>query len=79
MIGPIDPFSGRFQIGRVFAIVVLAGMGSIPGTLVVAIGLGIAETLIASYLNPAWTPGVAFAILLGALALRPQGLFGAVR
>lgn len=79
MIGPIDPFSGRFQIGRVFAIVVLAGMGSIPGTLVVAIGLGIAETLISSYLNPAWTPGVAFAILLGALALRPQGLFGAVR
>ncbi|OJU51901.1 MAG: hypothetical protein BGO03_05225 [Mesorhizobium sp. 61-13] len=79
LIGPIDPFGGRFQIGRVFAIVVLAGMGSIPGTLVVAIMLGIAESLVSSYLNPAWSPGVAFAILLAALALRPQGLFGAAR
>lgn len=79
MVGPIEPFSGRFQIGRVFAIVVLAGMGSIPGSLVIAIVIGIAEALVSSYLNPSWSPGVAFAILLLGLALRPQGLFGAAR
>lgn len=79
LTGPIDPFGGRFQIGRVFAIVVLAGMGSIPGTLVVAVAIGVAESLVSSYLNPSWSPGVAFAILLTALAFRPQGLFGAVR
>ncbi len=79
MVGPIDPFGGRFQIGRVFAIVVLAGMGSLPGTLVVAIMLGMAEALVSSYLNPAWSPGVAFTVLLAALALRPQGLFGVAR
>ena len=79
MMGPVDPFSGRFQIGRVFAVVVLAGMGSIPGTLVVAIMIGIAESFVSAYLTPSWSPGVAFAILLLALAFRPQGLFGASR
>lgn len=79
IMGPVEPFAGRFQIGRVFAIVVLAGMGSIPGTLVVAILIGIAESFVSAYLTPSWSPGVAFAILLLALALRPQGLFGAAR
>ena len=79
MVGPIEPFAGRYQIGRVFAIVVLAGMGSIPGSLAIAIVIGIAEALVSSYLNPSWSPGVAFAILLIGLAGRPQGLFGGVR
>jgi branched-chain amino acid transport system permease protein len=79
MVGPVEPFAGRFHIGRVFAIVVLAGMGSIPGSLVIALTIGIAESLVASYLNPSWSPGVAFAILLLGLAARPQGLFGAAR
>lgn len=75
--GPVDPFAGRVQIGRVFAIVVLAGLGSIPGTLVAAILIGIAEALVTAFLSPSWAPGVAFAILLGTLAIRPSGLFGA--
>lgn len=79
MIGPVEPFAGRYQIGRVFAIVVLAGMGSIPGSLAIAIIIGIAEALVASYFNPSWAPGVAFAILLLGLAGRPQGLFGGAR
>lgn len=79
MVGPVEPFAGRYQIGRVFAIVVLAGMGSIPGSLVIAIIIGVAEALVSTYLNPSWSPGVAFAILLLGLAGRPQGLFGAAR
>jgi len=72
---PVDPFVGRLQIGRVFAVVVLAGMGAIPGTLVAALLIGVAESLVSSFLNPSWAPGVAFAILLGTLAVRPTGLF----
>lgn len=79
MVGPVEPFAGRYQIGRVFAIVVLAGMGSIPGSLVIALIIGIAEALVSTYLNPSWSPGVAFAILLLGLAGRPQGLFGGAR
>jgi branched-chain amino acid transport system permease protein len=77
--GPIDPFAGRTQIGRVFAVVVLAGMGTIPGTLLAAILIGIAEAFVTTFLSPSWAPGVAFAILLGTLGLRPNGLFGALR
>jgi branched-chain amino acid transport system permease protein len=76
---PVDPFAGRLQIGRVFAVVVLAGMGAIPGTLVAAILLGVAESLVTSFLNPSWAPGVAFAVLLGTLAFKPTGLFGGAR
>jgi branched-chain amino acid transport system permease protein len=79
IIGPVDPFAGRLQIGRVFAIVVLAGLGSIPGTLVAAILIGVAESFVTAFFSPSWAPGVAFAILLVTLGLRPQGLFGAAR
>jgi branched-chain amino acid transport system permease protein len=76
---PVDPFAGRAHLGRVFAIVVLAGMGTIPGTLIAAILIGIAESLVMAFLSPSWAPGVAFAILLATLGLRPNGLFGAPR
>lgn len=79
IIGPVDPFAGRLQIGRVFAIVVLAGLGSIPGTLVAAMLIGVAEAFVTAFFSPSWAPGVAFAILLVTLGLRPQGLFGAAR
>jgi branched-chain amino acid transport system permease protein len=77
--GPVDPFAGRIHIGRVFAIVVLAGMGALPGTLLAGILIGVAESLVMSFFSPAWAPGVAFAILLATLGLRPTGLFGAAR
>lgn len=77
--GPIDPFAGRLQIGRAFAIVVLAGMGAIPGVLPAGILIGVAESLVMSFLSPSWAPGVAFAILLATLGLKPSGLFGAAR
>lgn len=76
VIGPVEPSMGRQYIGRVFAIAVLGGMGSIPGTLVAALILGVAESLTATFYGPSWAPAVAFGLLLGALALRPQGLFG---
>jgi branched-chain amino acid transport system permease protein len=76
VIGPVEPSMNRQYIGRVFAIVVLGGMGSIAGTLVAALILGVAESLVATFYGPSWAPAVAFGILLITLALRPQGLFG---
>ena len=76
VIGPVEPSMGRQYIGRVFAIAVLGGMGSVLGTLVAALILGIAESFTATFYGPSWSPAVAFGLLLGALALRPQGLFG---
>jgi branched-chain amino acid transport system permease protein len=78
IIGPVDPFVGRTQLGRVFAIVVLAGLGTIPGTFIAAILIGVVESFV-NIFSASWAPGVAFAILLVTLALRPNGLFGALR
>jgi branched-chain amino acid transport system permease protein len=76
VIIPVEPSLGRAYIGVVFAIVVLAGLGSVKGTLVAALILGIAETMVSTFYGPSWAPAVAFGILLLALAFRPQGLFG---
>jgi branched-chain amino acid transport system permease protein len=76
IIGPVEPSVDRLYIGRVFAIVVLGGMGSIGGTLVAALILGVAESIVATFYGPSWAPAVSFGILLITLAARPQGIFG---
>ena len=76
MIIPIEPSVGRLYIGQVFAIVVLAGLGSVGGTLLAAMILGVVESSVSTFYGPSWAPAVAFGILLLVLAFRPQGLFG---
>ncbi len=76
IIGPVEPSIGREYIGRVFAIVVLGGMGSITGTVLAAFILGIAESFVATFAGPSWAPAVSFGILLLTLAVRPSGILG---
>lgn len=76
IIAPIEPAIGREYIGRVFAVTVLGGMGSISGTLVAALILGVVESLTSTFSGPSWALAVSFGILLLALAVRPSGLFG---
>ena len=77
ILQPVDSASGRIFIGRVFAIVIMGGLGSLPGTLVAGLMFGVIEDVTATLLGPSWSPAVAFGLLLGFLALRPRGLFGA--
>jgi branched-chain amino acid transport system permease protein len=76
IIQPVEPSIGREYIGRVFAIVVLGGLGSFPGMVIAAMTLGIAESLTATFFGPSWAPAVAFGILLVTLAVRPSGILG---
>lgn len=76
MIAPVEPSIGREYIGRVFAIAVLGGMGSIGGTLAASLILGVAESLTSTFYGPSWSLAVSFGILLLVLAVRPAGLFG---
>ncbi|HXF87749.1 MAG TPA: branched-chain amino acid ABC transporter permease [Xanthobacteraceae bacterium] len=76
IIQPIEPSVGREFIGRVFAICVLGGLQSLPGTVIAALSLGIIESLTTTYAGPSWAPAVAFGVLLLTLALRPAGLLG---
>ncbi|MBI3708213.1 MAG: branched-chain amino acid ABC transporter permease [Proteobacteria bacterium] len=75
-IQPVEPSIGRDYIGRVFAVCVLGGMGSLPGTLLAAVILGVAESFTATFYGPSWAPAVSFGILLLTLACRPAGLLG---
>ena len=59
-----------------FAICVLGGLGSMPGTLIAAMLLGMVESLTATFYGPSWAPAVAFGFLLLTLALRPVGHYG---
>jgi branched-chain amino acid transport system permease protein len=76
IIQPVEPSVGREYIGRVFAICVLGGMGSLWGTVIAATLLGIIESFTATYYGPSWAPAVAFGFLLITLAVRPAGLLG---
>jgi branched-chain amino acid transport system permease protein len=76
IIQPVEPSVGREYIGRVFAICVLGGMGSLPGTLIAAMLVGIVESLTSTFYGPSWAPAVSFGFLLLTLAVRPAGLLG---
>ncbi len=76
VVSPVEPTMDRIYIGRTFCVVVLAGMGSMSGTLVAGLLLGVAESIVLTMLGASWATAVSFGILLLILAVRPQGLFG---
>jgi len=76
IIQPVEPSVGREYIGRIFAICVLGGLGSLPGTLIGAMLVGIIESITSTFYGPSWAPAVAFGLLLLTLAMRPSGLLG---
>jgi branched-chain amino acid transport system permease protein len=76
IVSPVDPNLDKLYIGRTFCVVVLAGLGSMSGTLVAGLILGVAESIVLSTVGTAWAPAVAFGILLLVLGVRPAGLFG---
>ncbi|HEY8951719.1 MAG TPA: branched-chain amino acid ABC transporter permease, partial [Candidatus Dormibacteraeota bacterium] len=77
-LGDISPYIGRDNVEiRGLAVIVLGGMGSIPGAVVGGYLLGMIEVLALVVLGSNARGGVAFAALFLMLVLRPQGLFGA--
>jgi branched-chain amino acid transport system permease protein len=74
---PFFPASHYDWISRLLGIVVLGGMGSLPGAMVGALTLGLAETLTATYGSLSWSTLVFYLVIMVVLLLRPQGLFGA--
>jgi branched-chain amino acid transport system permease protein len=76
IIGPVEPAVDRLYIGRTFSVVVLAGLGSMTGTLAAGLILGVSESIVLMFFGASWAPAVAFGLLLVVLGIRPQGLFG---
>ncbi|HXR68166.1 MAG TPA: branched-chain amino acid ABC transporter permease [Dermatophilaceae bacterium] len=73
---PFFPASHYDWISRLLGIVVLGGMGSLPGAMSGALILGLAETLTATYGSLRWSTLVFYLVIMVVLLFRPQGLFG---
>ena len=76
IVAPVEPTLDRVYIGRTFCVVVMAGLGSISGTLIASLILGVAETIVLTMFGASWAPAISFTLLLAVLAVRPQGLLG---
>jgi branched-chain amino acid transport system permease protein len=74
---PFLPGSHYVWISRLLGIIVLGGMGSLPGAVVGALLLGVGETMTTTYVGPEWATAVPFVVIFVVLLLRPQGLLGA--
>jgi branched-chain amino acid transport system permease protein len=61
---------------KAFAAAVLGGIGSVPGAMLGGVILGVAETLGAGYVSSPYRDGVAYAVLIAVILLRPSGLLG---
>jgi branched-chain amino acid transport system permease protein len=73
---PFNPAIGALPTIKAFAIIILGGLGSIPGAVIGGLLYGIAETTTGYLTNSTWQNAVAFALLIIVLIIRPTGLFG---
>ena len=61
---------------KTFAAAVLGGVGSLPGAMVGGLLVGVAESIGASYISSGYRDGIAFAILILVILIKPSGIFG---
>jgi len=73
------PTVGELLIVKCFVVVVLGGLGSVPGAIAGGLLLGVVESLGAVYVSAAYKDGIGFALFLAVLLYRPSGLFGVGR
>jgi len=71
----VTPYMGQFLIFKAFALVIIGGLGNIPGAIVAAIALGLIESWIGGFFTIAWQEAAAFVIMILVLFVRPEGLF----
>jgi branched-chain amino acid transport system permease protein len=76
MFNSIHFLMGEPYILRAFVVVVLGGLGSIPGAVIAGLLLGIVQTLTVAYMPSGLSETIIFSVLFVALLLRPNGLFG---
>ena len=74
-IGGEDVTTGQDYMLTAFAILIVGGVGSIRGAVASAYLIAVAETAVVAYGPANWRDGVAFALILLILLVRPQGLF----
>jgi branched-chain amino acid transport system permease protein len=70
----MTPDMGLLAILKAFAIVVVGGFGNVPGTIIAAFVMAIAESLGGAFISATYQDSIVFVILALALMIRPTGL-----
>ena len=79
VIGPLfqlNPWMGIMPQVKAFIVVILGGIGSIPGAFLGGLILGVAESFVSTYASKALADLLGFILVIGILLFRPSGLFG---
>ena len=71
---PINPYEGFGLTVKAFTVIILGGIGSLPGALLAGIFLGVAEALCGFFWTSDWAPGLSIMLLLAILVVFPHGL-----
>jgi branched-chain amino acid transport system permease protein len=71
-----SPYIGSIPAVKAFAIIIIGGLGSIPGAIVAGLILGLAENFAIFTIGGAWKDAISFLILIAVLIFKPTGLFG---
>ena len=71
----VTPYMGQYLIFKAFALVIIGGLGNIPGAIVAALGLGLVESWIGGFFEIVWQEAAVFVIMIAVLFVRPDGLF----
>ncbi|RDK06507.1 branched-chain amino acid ABC transporter permease [Cupriavidus lacunae] len=75
-ISSVFPTMGNASLITSFIVVILGGMGSITGSLLGALLVGIANALFETYVSVSWTPALGWSLVIVILLVAPQGLRG---
>lgn len=78
LVAPINMLSPTMGAGldmKIFAIIILGGLGSIPGAIIGGFTLAMAEVMTSTYVSSTFGEMIAFVVLVAVLAIKPTGLF----
>ena len=72
----INPYIGHMPVSKSFIVIILGGMGSIPGTVLGGLILGFIESFAAIHFSIGAVSALGFAVVIIILLVRPKGLLG---
>jgi branched-chain amino acid transport system permease protein len=73
------PFMGQAIAIKAFAVIILGGLGSVPGAILGGLALGLVEAIAGGLLSTEYKDLFSYAVIISVLLLRPSGLVSARR
>ena len=71
----VSPMMGQPLIFKAFALIIIGGLGSVPGVVAASLGLGLMESWVGGFFEIVWQETAVFLVMIAVLFLRPHGLF----